>query len=48
VATWDYQESGEALLRRADQALLQAKKLGRNRTIVSGREEQISLPLSGS
>jgi len=46
VATWDFQESGESLLRRADQALLQAKKLGRNRTIVSGREEQISLPLS--
>jgi len=46
VATWDFEESGEALLRRADQALLLAKKTGRNRTIVSGREEQISLPLS--
>jgi len=45
VATWDLQESGEDLLRRADQALLIAKKQGRNRTVVSGREEQISLPL---
>jgi len=45
VATWDQQESAEDLLRRADQALLMAKKQGRNRTIVSGREEQISLPL---
>ncbi|HXY04956.1 MAG TPA: GGDEF domain-containing protein [Burkholderiaceae bacterium] len=48
VATWDQQESGEDLLRRADQALLIAKKQGRNRTIVSGREEQISLPLSSA
>ena len=48
VATWDLQESGESLLRRADQALLIAKKQGRNRTIVSGREEQISLPLTGA
>lgn len=46
VATWDQHEPGEDLLRRADQALLMAKKLGRNRTVVSGREEQISLPLS--
>ena len=46
VATWDFQESGADLLRRADQALLLAKKYGRNRTIVSGREDQISLPLS--
>ena len=45
VATWDHQENAEELLRRADQALLMAKKQGRNRTIVSGREEQISLPL---
>lgn len=45
VATWDHQESAEDVLRRADQALLMAKKQGRNRTIISGREEQISLPL---
>jgi diguanylate cyclase (GGDEF)-like protein len=45
VATWDLHESGEQLLRRADEALLSAKKQGRNRTIVSGHEEQISLVL---
>jgi len=45
IATWDYQESAEQLLRRADEALLSAKKQGRNRTIVSGQEEQISLLL---
>jgi diguanylate cyclase (GGDEF)-like protein len=48
VATWDFRESGEELLRRADEALLLAKKHGRNRTIVSGREEQIPLPLTAS
>jgi diguanylate cyclase (GGDEF)-like protein len=46
VATWDFNESGEALLRRADEALLLAKKQGRNRTMVAGREDQISLALS--
>lgn len=46
VATWDSRESGDGLLRRADQALLLAKKQGRNRTIVAGREEQIPLALS--
>jgi diguanylate cyclase (GGDEF)-like protein len=45
IATWDYHESAEQLLRRADEALLAAKKQGRNRTIVSGQEEQISLLL---
>jgi diguanylate cyclase (GGDEF)-like protein len=45
VATWDVHESPEQLLNRADRALLVAKKQGRNRTIVSGREPQISLPL---
>ena len=48
VATWDLQESAENLLQRADQALLMAKKQGRNRTIVSGRQEQISLPLTSN
>jgi diguanylate cyclase (GGDEF)-like protein len=46
VATWDFNESAEALLRRADEALLLAKKQGRNRTMVAGREDQISLALS--
>jgi diguanylate cyclase (GGDEF)-like protein len=45
VAVWDYLESGEQLLRRADEALLAAKKMGRNRTVVSGQEDQISLAL---
>jgi len=45
VATWDPNESPEQLLGRADQALLVAKKQGRNRTVVSGREPQMALPL---
>lgn len=45
VATWDIHESPGQLLHRADRALLVAKKQGRNRTVVSGREPQISLPL---
>jgi diguanylate cyclase (GGDEF)-like protein len=45
IATWDFVESGEQLLRRADEALLSAKKQGRNRTVVSGQEEQIALEL---
>jgi diguanylate cyclase (GGDEF)-like protein len=48
VATWDFNESADALLRRADEALLNAKKQGRNRTVVAGREDQISLALSSS
>jgi diguanylate cyclase (GGDEF)-like protein len=45
VALWESHESPEQLLARADRALLVAKKQGRNRTIVSGREAQMTLPL---
>lgn len=45
IATWDFEASGEELLRRADEALLSAKKQGRNRTVVSGQEVQIALVL---
>jgi diguanylate cyclase (GGDEF)-like protein len=45
VATWNGEDSTEELLRTADIALLQAKKTGRNRTVIAGREPQIVLPL---
>ena len=45
VATWDGEESSAELMRRADQALLQAKKAGRNRSMIAGREPQVTLPL---
>jgi diguanylate cyclase (GGDEF)-like protein len=45
VALWETHESPEQLLARADGALLVAKKQGRNRTVVSGREPQMTLPL---
>ncbi|HEX4583825.1 MAG TPA: GGDEF domain-containing protein [Burkholderiaceae bacterium] len=45
VATWEQHESPQQLLARADRALLVAKKQGRNRTVVSGREPQMTLPL---
>ena len=45
VAKWNGADSAEELLRHADAALMQAKKGGRNRTIVWGNEPQITLPL---
>jgi hypothetical protein len=38
-------DSPQQLLTAADRALLQAKRAGRNRIVVAGREPQISLPL---
>lgn len=48
VAAWrsdDGEMDGDTLLRMADLALLSAKRTGRNRTVVAGREPQIALPL---
>lgn len=45
IATWDGRESATEILQRADAALLQAKKAGRNRTMVAGEEPQVTLPL---
>lgn len=45
IATWDSDETTQALMHRADQALLQAKKAGRNRSMIAGREPQVTLPL---
>lgn len=45
VATWNGEDNPIELLRTADIALLTAKKEGRNRTVVAGRERQMGLPL---
>jgi diguanylate cyclase (GGDEF)-like protein len=45
VATWNGADPPAELLRTADIALLQAKRAGRNRTVVAGREPQMALPL---
>ncbi|MEP6608508.1 MAG: GGDEF domain-containing protein [Burkholderiaceae bacterium] len=45
IASWNGTETGTEVLQRADQALLQAKKAGRNRSMVAGREPQVTLPL---
>ena len=45
IATWDGHETATEILQRADAALLQAKKSGRNRTMISGMEPQVTLPL---
>ena len=45
IAGWDGREGAVEVLQRADAALLQAKKAGRNRTMVAGQEPQVTLPL---
>lgn len=45
IATWDGDESAAEMMQRADQALLQAKRSGRNRSMIAGREPQVTLPL---
>jgi diguanylate cyclase (GGDEF)-like protein len=45
IATWDGDESTLELVQRADRSLSQAKKGGRNRTMIAGRELQATLPL---
>ena len=45
IATWEVHENATELLQRADRALLLAKKGGRNRTMIAGRELQATLPL---
>lgn len=45
IAKWDGTETAVEVLQRADAALLQAKKAGRNRTMIAGEEPQVTLPL---
>jgi diguanylate cyclase (GGDEF)-like protein len=45
IATWESTETPTELVQRADRALSLAKKGGRNRTMIAGRELQSTLPL---
>lgn len=45
IAAWNGMDGAQELLAAADRALLQAKRGGRNRIVIAGREPQISLPL---
>ena len=44
IALWNGFDNEQQLLAAADRALLQAKRGGRNRIVIAGREPQISLP----
>ncbi len=48
IATWEGHETHTELIQRADRALLAAKKGGRNRTMIAGRELQTTLPLEAA